>query len=127
MNESQITSPIDRELYKILKCFSDSQPYLSAENIAEMLHLPVLDAVAALRQLLADGCLSYFGGFYDEKAKRIGSDTQLCLEYPGVMARRSYRRYTRNHFFVELRAWITLAVALAAFILSVINSATLYS
>ena len=127
MNESLNTPFIDRELYRILKCFTESQPFLSAENVAGILHLPLIDTTAAFEQLLRNGCLSYLGGFYDEEAKHIGSDTQLCLGYSGVMARRAYRRSVRSHFFNEFRAWVTLAIALAAFVLSVINSLTLYN
>lgn len=127
MSEKQDIPFIDRELYKILKCFTKDKPILNAEYVAKTLHLPVIDTTAAFAQLLRNDCLAYVCGFYNEETTRIGSDTQLCITYLGKMARRTYRRAARGHFFNEFRAWATLAIALAAFVLSVINSVTLYS
>lgn len=112
---------MDSELYTMLNLYKSKNCALSVQDVMLLLGSTDTKAWPPIKNLFDSGYLRAVSGYVAEDGS-IAVDTKLRITYAGELAIRDDRQSKKTHFWIEFRAWVTLAIALAAFILSVINT-----
>lgn len=101
---------MDKDTYKILKLISTKE-HFSIWDLNFILGDSV-NAHEPIDWLLTQGYIKCY--FPDD----MSPESEFCITYEGKVALASKAELDRKTFYIELRAWLTLAIALAAFIKS---------
>lgn len=111
---------MDSELFSMLDLYKSRDMALSAHEVAVILNRPDLEVSKPIYALYQMGYLCAVGLDIPEDGT-IAVDTKLEITFAGEAALREHRRFSKNHFWTEFRAWITLAIALIALFCSILS------
>lgn len=109
---------MDSELYSMLNLYKSKNCALSVQDIVLLMDSSDTEIWPPIKNLFDSGYLHAVGGYIAEDGS-IAVDTKLRITYAGELALRENARSKKNHFWIELRAWATLAIALIALIVSI--------
>lgn len=116
---------MDKLTLSILRFYSNYDS-LSLYDLSSLMNCGLDIFSSRVRWLFKNGYLEVFDVRRENKDEYTVS-TKLRITQDGINYLSQHRIHTRNHRVNEIRAWITLGIAVAAFILSVINSVSIYS
>lgn len=109
---------MDSELYAMLKLYQAKDTPLTIHEVAIILGSNEMDVTKPIKNLFDSGYLYVING-YVSKEGAISVDAKLRITYAGELAIREAVRANKRHFWIEFRAWITLAIALVALATSI--------
>lgn len=115
---------MDESTLNILRLYSERDS-LSLHDLSVLMNCSVTAFSSQVRWLFENGYLEVSYCFSGVKSEYTVS-TKLRITQDGRNYLSQHRMQIRNHRINEMRAWITLGIAAAAFILSVINSVSIY-
>lgn len=106
-------------LYFLLKEF-DSHDVLSVSTLSQLTNSDPANVAEYLSELLKCGYIR----FCDSESKCLTPRSNLRITVNGRSALRDEKHRRKYHHFSEFRSWATLAIALSALVLSLINMFT---
>lgn len=109
---------MDSELYSMLNLYKSKNRALSVQDVMLLMDSTDTEVWPPIKNLFDSGYLHVVGGYVAEDGS-IAVDTKLRITYAGELALRESTRSKKNHFWIELRAWATLAIALIALFVSI--------
>ena len=108
---------MDNTAYKLLELFNQ-RTSLSLLELAAILNVECRSIAEATYCLLDSGYLRKAITPDCDQESDFSFNLPLMITYKGKAALEEHRKTKRYYWFNELRAWITLAIALATFIKS---------
>ena len=113
---------MDDLCYSFLKLFSE-RTSLSINQLSAILNLDSFEFVEVINYLRKNGFLRVehnYSMVHKSDHDSISPRTPLSITFEGKRALELERKSRKRFKYNEIRAWITLAIAIAAFALSVI-------
>ena len=111
---------MNKEEYIILEWFKRKDFPMTLHDASVVLEKTEKTLGPIFAELHTRGYLKIVGG-YNPGDGSIAYDTKLALSYSGKKAMEEYRKSSKHTFWIELRAWTTLAVAVSGLALSIIS------
>ena len=108
---------MDNTAYKLLELFNQ-RTSLSLLELAAILNVECRSIAEETHLLLASGYLRKAITPDRDQGSAFSFKESLMITYKGKAALAEHQKAKRDHWFNEFRAWVTLAIALAAFIKS---------
>lgn len=108
---------MDELTYNLLLLIKDRSS-LSLRNMSIILKSDASSLCVPIEYLLSIGYIERNNIDVIDSDQDLTLDTSFKITYKGIIAASKYKKDIRNYIFSEFRAWVTLAIAILAFIKS---------
>lgn len=105
-------------MYSMLRLYSSRHNAMSIKDVAIVLDINIHYVAEPISYLIDSGYLRTLDRSIDTNGP-LSLNEKLCITYTGELAMREHEQSKKNNFWIEFRAWGTLAIALIALIISI--------